>query len=77
MEYAGSDLSSRSLSTDSSPPLSNTEDTGATTLHFLVHEKGKYIQIGQCCVIVEMHVNESLMEKLKSEGTLEGENSVI
>ncbi|XP_056022439.1 uncharacterized protein LOC125649616 isoform X2 [Ostrea edulis] len=76
VQSSGSDLSSRSLSTDSSPPFSNTEDTGATTLHFLVHEKGKYIQIGQCCVIVEMHVNESLMEKLKSEGTLEVDTQI-
>jgi hypothetical protein len=49
----------------------------ASTPHFLIHEKGKYIQIGHCCVIVEIHVNEDLMEKLKSEGSLEGENCAI
>ncbi|XP_061168953.1 uncharacterized protein LOC133178222 [Saccostrea echinata] len=56
-----------------SPSISVTggSPSGATTLHFFVHEKGKYIQIGQCCVVVELHVNDGLMEKLKKEGTLE------
>lgn len=48
--------------------------SGDTNLHFFVHEQGKYIQIGQCCVIVEMHVNDQTMERLKAQGTLEGQN---
>lgn len=48
--------------------------SGDTNLHFFVHEQGKYIQIGQCCVIVEMHVNDQTMERLKAQGTLEVES---
>lgn len=67
------------LSTDQSSlpsPVNVTGGTssGDTTLHFFVHEQGKYIQIGQCCVIVEMHVNDQTMERLKAQGTLEGQN---
>lgn len=64
------------LSTDQSSlpsPVNVTGGTssGDTNLHFFVHEQGKYIQIGQCCVIVEMHVNDQTMERLKAQGTLE------
>lgn len=67
------------LPTDQSslpPPVSVTGGTssGDTNLHFFVHEQGKYIQIGQCCVIVEMHVNDQTMERLKAQGSLEGQN---
>ena len=45
---------------------------GTNNLHFFVHERGKHIQIGQCCLIVEIHVNDQMMEKLRAEGTLQG-----
>nr|XP_022334951.1 uncharacterized protein LOC111131629 [Crassostrea virginica]XP_022334952.1 uncharacterized protein LOC111131629 [Crassostrea virginica] len=44
---------------------------GTNNLHFFVHEHGKHIQIGQCCLIVEIHVNDQMMEKLRAEGTLQ------
>ena len=45
---------------------------GTNNLHFCVHERGKHIQIGQCCLIVEIHVNDQMMEELRAEGTLQG-----
>lgn len=67
------------LPTDQSPlpslvSVTGGSSSGDTNLHFFVHEQGKYIQIGQCCVIVEMHVNDQTMERLKAQGTLEGQN---
>ncbi|XP_065943061.1 uncharacterized protein [Magallana gigas] len=50
--------------------------SGDTNLHFFLHEQGKYIQIGQCCVIVEMHVNNQTMERLKAQGSLEVESQI-
>ena len=48
---------------------------GTNNLHFFVHERGKHIQIGQCCLIVEIHVNDQMMEKLRAEGTLQGKSN--
>ena len=45
---------------------------GTNNLHFFVHERGNHIQIGQCCLIVEIHVDDEMMEKLRAEGTLQG-----
>uniref|UniRef100_A0A8W8IFL5 VWFA domain-containing protein n=1 Tax=Magallana gigas TaxID=29159 RepID=A0A8W8IFL5_MAGGI len=80
-EEAESSTTDSLLPTDQSslpPPLSVTGGTssGDTNLHFFVHEQGKYIQIGQCCVIVEMHVNDQTMEGLKAQGTLEVESQI-
>ncbi|XP_062619497.1 uncharacterized protein LOC134281054 [Saccostrea cucullata] len=71
-----SDPLTPSPTTDTVPLSPSTSVTGGApsgdkTLHFFVHEKGKYIQIGRCCVVVELHVNDGLMEKLQKEGTLE------
>lgn len=80
-EEAQSSTTDSLLPTDQSslpPPVSVTGGTssGDTNLHFFVHEQGKYIQIGQCCVIVEMHVNDQTMERLKAQGTLEVESQI-
>ena len=48
---------------------------GTDNLHFFVHERGKHIQIGQCCLIVEIHVNDQMMKKLRAEGTLQGKTN--
>ena len=39
-------------------------------LHFCVREKDRYIQIGQCCVVVELNINSELVDTLKREGQL-------
>ena len=41
---------------------------GTNNLHFFVHERGKHIQIGQCCLIAEIHVNDQMMEELRAKG---------
>ena len=48
---------------------------GTDNLHFFVQERGKHIQIGQCCLIVEIHVNDQMMKKLRAEGTLQGKTN--
>nr|XP_034325149.1 uncharacterized protein LOC105343823 isoform X1 [Crassostrea gigas]XP_034325150.1 uncharacterized protein LOC105343823 isoform X1 [Crassostrea gigas]XP_034325151.1 uncharacterized protein LOC105343823 isoform X1 [Crassostrea gigas] len=59
-------------------PLSVTESdsSGEAKLHLVVHKEGSYIQIGQCCVIVEMHVTDQTLERLKAQGTLEIESQI-
>ncbi|KAK3097692.1 hypothetical protein FSP39_012187 [Pinctada imbricata] len=42
-------------------------------LHFCIRQDNTYVQIGQCCVIVELSVNDELVEKLKREGQLTAE----
>ncbi|XP_078313732.1 uncharacterized protein LOC111131540 isoform X2 [Crassostrea virginica] len=49
---------------------------GTNNLHFCVHERGKHIQIGQCCLIVEIHVNDQMMEELRAEGTLQVDTKI-
>lgn len=78
-EEAQSSTTDSLLPTDQSPlpslvSVTGGSSSGDTNLHFFVHEQGKYIQIGQCCVIVEMHVNDQTMERLKAQGTLEVES---
>ena len=46
---------------------------GTNNFHFF--ERGKHIQIGQCCLIVEIHVDDEMMEKLRAEGTLQGKSN--
>ena len=48
---------------------------GTNNLHFVVHERGKHIQIGQCCLIVEIHVNDQMMEELRAGGTIQGKSN--
>lgn len=60
-------------------PLSVTESgsSGEAKIHLVVHKEGSYIQIGQCCVIVEMHVTDQTLERLKAQGTLESKHYTL
>lgn len=46
---------------------------GNKELHFCVQERDEWVQIGDCCVIVELNIDDKLVDKIKQQGELTGE----
>lgn len=70
------------LPTDKSSPPSPLSVTGSASsgeakLHLIVHKEGSYIQIGQSCMIVEMHITDQTLERLKAQGTLQSKHYTL
>lgn len=46
---------------------------GNKELHFCVQERDEWVQIGDCCVIVELNIDDKLVDKIKQQGEFTGE----
>ncbi|KAJ8304633.1 hypothetical protein KUTeg_018216 [Tegillarca granosa] len=46
---------------------------GNKELHFCVQEKDEWVQIGDCCVIVELNIDDKLVDKIKQQGDFTAE----